>query len=71
MQKREVRTEQIEGVITEALEKYREEYAPLSLSVAPGDFLEEAEEELLGAINLAVFQVLKIRHIRENWLRRV
>lgn len=67
----EIEPEQIEAVIAEALEMYRKERAPLDPSKGSRDFLEEAEEELLYVINSAVFQVLKIRRLRESWTRRV
>lgn len=71
MAKRVFEPEQIEPVITAALEMYRKECGPLDFSAGSRDFLEETEEELLYVVNSALFQVAKIRHIRENWLRRV
>jgi len=64
----EVTPEQIEGVIKEALTRYegaRSVYGPLDLSTDSRDFLLEAEEELLDAINYMAFQILRLRRMRQ------
>jgi len=63
----EVKPEQIETVIEEALSRYtgaRAKYGPLDLDTDRRDFLVEAEEELLDCINYCVFQILKLRRMR-------
>ena len=58
----------IEAVIREALNRYgrgRLEHGQLDLSRDKRDFLKEAEQELLDCINYCVFQILKLRGIKE------
>lgn len=61
-------TENIEAVIREALNRYgrgRLEHGQLDLERDKRDFLKEAEQELLDCINYCVFQILKLRGIKE------
>lgn len=63
----EVKPEQIETVIEEALSRYtgaRVKYGALDLDTDRRDFLVEAEEELLDCINYCVFQIIKLRRMR-------
>ena len=40
------------------------QYGPLDLGTDKRDFLREAEEELLDAINYLAFQVIKLRRLK-------
>jgi len=67
LKKPELKTRVLKGVIKEALERYKEgrnEYGSLDLSTDKRDFLQEAQEELLGAINYCAFEILKLRRIK-------
>lgn len=60
--------EHIEAVIAEALAKYeagRKAYGQLDLDTDSRDFLLEAEAELLDCINYCVFQIIKLRGIKD------
>jgi len=61
-------TNNIEAVIREALTRYeagRLEYGQLDLSRDKRDLIHEAEQELLDCINYCVFQIIRLRGIRE------
>ena len=58
-----------ESIIREALSKYEQgkiEYGEIDLATDKRDFIDEAEKELLDCINYCVFQILKLRKLREN-----
>lgn len=57
----------IEEVIREALNKYEAggaKHGPLALETDSRDFLKEAAAELLDCINYCVFQILRLRGLR-------
>ncbi len=58
----------IEAVIREAINRYdvgRCKYGELDLSRDDRDFINEAEQELLDCINYCVFQILRLRGIKD------
>jgi hypothetical protein len=60
-------TENIESIIREALNRHkigRLKYRDLDLSTDKRDFINEAEKELLDCINYCVFQILRLRRLR-------
>lgn len=62
-------TNDIEAVIKEALCRYdagRLEHGQLDLSIDKRDFIDEAIEEMLDAINYLSFQILKLRGIKNT-----
>lgn len=63
----EVKPQDIERVIQEALKRYdtgRLKYGNLDLARDTRDFTYEAEQELLDCINYCVFQILRLRTLR-------
>ena len=63
-----IKKDTIEAVIKEALNRYesgRIKYGSLDLSRDDRDFINEAEQELLDCINYCVFQILRLRGIKE------
>lgn len=57
----------IEAVIRQALQKYekgREELGQLDLSTDSRNFIDEAIEELIDCTNYCVFQIIRLRSIR-------
>jgi hypothetical protein len=67
LKKPEVKPQGLKGVIKEALQRYedgRNEHGNLALSTDKRNFLDEAIEEMLDAINYLCFQILKLRRIK-------
>ncbi len=63
--------EGIEAIIREAVSKFeigRLKHGELDLSTDKRDFIHEAEQELLDCINYCVFQILRLRRIKEKHL---
>lgn len=64
----EVQPGEIERIIEAALGRYdkgRDKYGPLDPSTDTRDFLLEMEAELLDCINYAVFEILRLRRMRQ------
>ncbi len=64
----EIGRKTIEAVIEEALKRYeagRVKYGPLDLATDGRDFIQEMEAELLDCINYCVFQILRLRRLRD------
>lgn len=64
----EVTAEMIETVIRKALRRYeagRLEHGQLDLATEKRDFLHEAEQELLDCINYCIFQILRLRSLKD------
>ena len=60
-------TKDIEAVIREALNRYgrgRLEHGQLDLSRDKRDFIHEAIEEMLDAINYLCFEIIRLRSIK-------
>lgn len=67
--KQKIETKDIAAVIVEALKRYeagRRKYGSLDPATDKRDFLHEAEQELLDCINYCVFQILKLRRIKNR-----
>lgn len=61
-------TYDIEAIIRQALEKYetgRKAYGQLDLSGDPRNYIDEAIEEMLDAINYLCFQIIRLRSKRD------
>ena len=68
-----MKSEDIEAVIREALTRHeagRLEYGELDLSIDQRDFILEAEKELLDCINYCVFQILRLRQLKEKMVTK-
>lgn len=60
--------EDIMAVIEAALSRYEQgrlEHGQLDLSTDPRDFRQEAEAELTDCINYCVFQIIRLRSLRD------
>lgn len=63
----------IEKIIRQALKKYqagRIKYGQIDLDRDKRDFIIEAEQELLDCVNYCVFQIIRLRRIKDVQLEK-